>query len=97
MQKNVQIDFELFTDILTYFLKDNDEDELIELQNRIEGKLQNKVDKIVARILFSNYKKAPEGSAEREQYRKEYLDHIGIHKDFRTSVEWRPEEPPTDL
>lgn len=96
MQKSIQIEFDLFVDILTYFLKENDKDELLELQNRIENALQNKVDKIIARQLFSMYKKAPEGSAEREEYRNKYLDHIGIYKDFRSSEEWKP-EPPTDL
>lgn len=93
MQKSIQIEFDLFVDIITYFLKENDEDELLELQNRIENGLQNKVDKIISRQLFSMYKKAPEGSEQREEYRNKYLDHIGIHKDFRTSEEWKPDPP----
>lgn len=78
---------------MSYFLKENDEEELIELQNSIEEGLKNKVDKVIARQLFSLYKKSPENSEEREEYRKKYLDHIGIHNDFRTDSEWIAKPP----
>ena len=48
----------------------------------IEKGLENKLDALVKHQLYSSYKTAPT-EEEREKARKEYLDKIGIHKDFR--------------
>lgn len=92
-QKNVQINSELFIDLIRYFLREEDEEELSNLERRIMTSLQMKYDSIVARQMYSEYKKAPQG-AERERLRQRYLDFIGVHEDFRTSSEWHPAEPP---
>lgn len=88
MQKNIQIDTELFMQIVDYFLKEHNETELFELQKNIEKGLNEKVDKIINHQLFSMYKKAPQGSAEREAYRKRYLENALINKDFQSEKEW---------
>ena len=87
MTKTIRISSELFVKLLQYF---NDstltDDELIELSNEISDELNNKLDKLVTRDLFTKYKIAvtPE---DREKARMKYLDAVGIHKDFRTDTE----------
>lgn len=93
MPKHLQIEMELFKKIIEYFYGDKDE----ELEIEICKGLERKVDKLVAHQLFSEYKKAPAGSEEREKLRNEYLDRIGVFKDFRTKSEWHEEEPPADI
>lgn len=92
--KNIQIKSELFIDLVRYFLREEDEDELRTLEERIRLGLQVKYDSIVARQMYSEYKKAPLNTAERERLRKRYLDFIGVHEDFRTDSEWQASEPP---
>lgn len=86
MPKQIQIDFELFRDILDYFYNHYDEHESEPDFNDIYEKLSEKVEKIINRELFTRYKRAatPE---ERERYRKEYLDRREISKSFRTDKE----------
>lgn len=81
--------------ITRYFLKENDPDTLEMLQNEIEEGLNAKLDKMAARALFSLYKKTPD-EKQREIYRKKYLEHIGIHKDFISDFEFHSELPPED-
>lgn len=85
MKKQVQIDWELFLDLWDYFT--NEEAPTDYQANEIRNKLSEKVDKIISRELFSKYKRMPTG-AEREQARQEYLNHRGIHKDWRTDEEY---------
>lgn len=73
---SIQIEKELFVMLLQYHL--NDETDLSE--EIIQG-LNDKLDKLISRELFTKYKRAGT-SQEREQYRKEYLQHRMIHKDF---------------
>lgn len=92
--KSIQIDFDLFLDLVEYFFNDGDE----YLANDIQKALESKIDRIIAHQKFSQYKRAPQGE-ERERLRQEYLDHIGMFKSYRTDTEWHepePEEPPTE-
>lgn len=85
MGKQVQIDWELFVDLCNYFIDENAPTDW--QANEIRNKLSEKVDKIINRELFTKYKRTPTG-AEREQARQEYLNHRGIHKDWRTDEEY---------
>lgn len=93
MNKKIQIDMQLFRNLIEYFYGTQDEDLKLEICKAIE----QKVDKLIAHQLFSNYKKAPSNSEEREKLRQEYLDHIGVFQNFRSESEWHEEEPPDDI
>ena len=75
--RNVQIPYELFFQLLQYFLMENYESEEI-----IRQGLERKLDTMVNRELYSKYKPAPT-EAEREKSRQEYLDRRGIPDSFR--------------
>lgn len=75
--KNVQIPYELFFQLLQYHLMDMDENE-----EKIKEELEKKLNSLVERELYSRYKTAPT-EEEKEKYRQEYLDRRGIPKDFR--------------
>lgn len=78
-QKNVQIDFKLFLDLVSYHLLESEDPELA--KRCCEG-LNKKLDSIVTRDMYSRYKTAPTAE-EREKARQEYLDKRGIHQNFR--------------
>lgn len=75
--RNVQIPYELFFQLLQYFLLENYESE-----ERIRRGLEKKLDTMVNRELYSKYKTAPT-EKEREKFRQEYLDRRGIPENFR--------------
>ena len=75
--RNVQIPYELFFQLLQYFLMENYESEKI-----IQQGLERKLDTMVNRELYSKYKTAPT-EEEREKSRQEYLDRRGIPENFR--------------
>ena len=75
--RNVQIPYELFFQLLQYFLMENYESEEI-----IRQGLKRKLDTMVNRELYSKYKTALT-EEEREKYRQEYLDRRGIPENFR--------------
>lgn len=75
--KNVQIPYELFFQLLKYHLMDMNESE-----EKIKEELEKKLNSLVERELYSRYKTAPT-EEEKEKYRQEYLDRRGIPKDFR--------------
>ena len=81
MSKNVQISEELFRDLLAYFFNDD-----TDLHEDIVKALDDKVEKIVRREIFSDYKTAT-NATEREKFRQEYLDRIGVSKSFRSATE----------
>lgn len=91
LPKQVQIEFDLFCELLTYFHDHQDEHESGSDFDEIYRKLSDKADKIINRELFSRYKRAatPE---ERERYRKEYLDKRGISQSFRSDREVKSED-----
>ena len=75
--KSVQIPYELFFQLLQYFLMDNyDGEEIIRLG------LEKKLDAMVNREVYSKSKTAPT-EEEREKFRQEYLDRRGIPENFR--------------
>ena len=75
--KSVQIPYELFFQLLQYFLMDNyDGEEIIRLG------LEKKLDRMVMRDLYGKFKTAPT-EEERERARKEYLDRRGVLESFR--------------
>ena len=75
--RNVQIPYELFFQLLQYFLMENYESEEI-----IRQGLERKLDTMVNRELYSKYKTAPT-EEEREKSRQESLDRRGIPENFR--------------
>lgn len=75
--RNVQIPYELFFQLLQYFLMEKYESEEI-----IRQGLERKLDTMVNRELYSKYKTAPI-EEEREKSRQEYLDRRGIPENFR--------------
>lgn len=75
--KNVQISKELFFSLLRYFLM-GQEEKFEEIKNCLEQKL----DALVMRELYTKYKSAPT-KEEREQARKEYLERRGVPENFR--------------
>ena len=78
--KNVKIPYELFFQLLQYFLMDNyDGEEIIRLG------LEKKLDAMVNREVYSKSKTAPT-EEEREKFRQEYLDRRGIPENFRWTV-----------
>ena len=76
-KKNVTIPEELFIDLVKYFLADIRWDE-----DRIRSGLQEKLEAMVKRELYTRYKTArtPEES---EKARREYLEKVGIPENFR--------------
>ena len=86
MANQVQIDKDLFFDLYDYIVEREDL-ESIELCQR----MQDKINKMIDRELFSRYKRAatPE---ERESYRRQYLDRRGVPQSFRTEKETPTEE-----
>lgn len=81
MAKQVQIDKELFDDLIGYFWSEDFPRGWF--ADEIRRKLNSKLDKMLARELFSQYKRLPTGT-ERKQARKAYLDLKGISLAFRT-------------
>ena len=75
--RNVQISEELFFALLKYHLVAMD-DVLPEIKKGLEEKLEV----MVRRDLYTKYKTAPT-EEEREKARQEYLEKVGMHRDFR--------------
>ena len=83
--KNVQIPYELFVDLVLYHLRgEEDYDE------EIRQGLEQKIDAILNRQLYSQYKTAPT-EEQREAARKEYLDRRGMLQSYRWTI------PPWEL
>lgn len=90
MSKQIQIDWELFRDLIDYFFSDGAPEGFE--ADEIRKKMSEKIDKIINRELFTKYKRAPSG-AEREVARQAYLNRRGISKSFRTNTEYHEPEP----
>lgn len=75
--KNIQISEGLFLALVKYHLLDMDE-----CQNEIQKGLEQKIDAMVRHQLYTAYKTAPT-EGEREKARQDYLDKVGMHRDFR--------------
>lgn len=77
---NVQISEKLFLDLVKFHCLDHNHDQ--ELQQSIMQELEKKLDAIVTRNTYTQYKTAATAE-EREKARQEYLDKRGVHQDFR--------------
>lgn len=77
MQKNVQIPYELFINLVKFHLFEFDENEA-----KIRADLERKLNTMRDRGLYTKYKTA-DIDAEREEARQKYLDSRGIPEDFR--------------
>ncbi len=77
MQKNVQIPYELFLDLVRYHLLDFTENE-----EKIRRGLERKLNAMCDRELYKKYKTA-EAENEREEARQKYLDSRGVPNSFR--------------
>lgn len=75
--KNIQISEELFFALLKYHLVEID-DVLPEIKMELEDKLEA----MIRRDLYTKYKTAPT-EEEREKARQEYLEKVGMHRNFR--------------
>ena len=75
--KNVQISQELFFLLVRYFLIEQEETE-----PEIVKALEKKVDALVMRELYTQYKTAPTEEG-KEKARREYLDKRGVPDSFR--------------
>ena len=75
--KNVQISQELFFDLVRFHLL-----EMEELSPEIKKGLEAKMEAMLKHELYTKYKTALT-EEELEKARKEYLDRVGIHRDFR--------------
>ena len=75
--KNIQISEELFFALLKYQLVETDD-----VFPEIKKGLEDKLEAMVRRDLYTKYKTAPT-EEEREKARQEYLEKVGMHRDFR--------------
>lgn len=75
--KHVQITEELFFMLARYHLLGEDDS-----TEEIEAELQKKLDAMISRNLYTQYKTAPT-SEEQEKARQEYLDRRGYFPSFR--------------
>ena len=75
--KNIQISEQLFFALLKYHLLETDE-----VLPAIKKGLEEKLEAMVRRELYTKYKTAPT-EEEREKARQEYLEKVGMHWDFR--------------
>ncbi len=83
--KSVQIPYELFVDLVLYHLNGEDD-----VDSEIQQGLERKLDAMLNRQLYSQYKTAPT-EEQRERARQEYLDRRGVPQSFRWTV------PPWEL
>ena len=75
--KNVQISSQLFFNLIRFHLLEVDE-----VLPEINKDLELKIEAHARRELYTKYKTAPT-EEERENARQEYLDKVGMHRDFR--------------
>ena len=92
MSKQVQIPEELFFDLLDYFFESEWSGSEF-LADNIRKGLNEKIEKMISRELFTKYKRSPTG-VEREAARQEYLNHRGVTSSYRTDEEYHAPEPP---
>jgi hypothetical protein len=83
--KNVQIPYELFLDLVLYHLRGEDD-----YDEDIRQGLEEKLDAILSRMIYSEYKTAPT-EEQREKARQEYLDRRGVPQSYRWTI------PPWEL
>lgn len=77
---NVSVPVELFNRVTAYFLLDEKTEEN---EKAIKKLVNEKLDKMIAHKLYSDYKNKSLTDEEREKARKDYLDHVGYNDNFR--------------
>lgn len=75
--KSIQVKPSLFFKLHDYFVYGN-----VEYHDDICSELEEKMEKMKLHMLYTNSKTA-ETEAEREDARREYLERVGVPKDFR--------------
>lgn len=80
MSKTIQLPVETFLDLVRVHLLDQDDPDALE---RIRKALETKLDAMIARETYSQYKDAELSPEAREKARQKYLDLKGITTDFR--------------
>ena len=75
--KSVQIPYEVFVDLVLNHLNGDDD-----FDEEIRQGLEQKLDAMLNRQLYSEYKTAPT-EEQREQARQEYLDRRGVPQSYR--------------
>ena len=80
-EKQIQISETLFTHLLGYFCL-SPEDRTEEQDDYIFQQLQDKLDRMLDRELYTRYKTAPT-QEQQEEARQQYLDRKGILHSFR--------------
>lgn len=75
--KKIQISQELFFKLVQYHIFD-----VYEFENEIKKELEQKVDSLSKREIYTKYKTA-HSEEEREKARQEYLEKVGIPEAFR--------------
>ena len=82
--KNVQISYDLLVDLVLYHLNGEDD-----FDGDIRRRLEQKLDAMLNRQLYSQYKTAPT-EEQRERARQEYLDRRGVPESYRwTASPWK--------
>lgn len=76
-EKQSKIPETLLYKLFRYFLCDDDS-----VYDDIKKELESKLDKMLAHELYTRSKTA-DTDEEREKARQQYLDMVGMHKDFR--------------
>lgn len=80
MNKTVQIPTGTFVNLVKFFLAGIHDEEI---EKEISDSLENKLDAIAKRELYSKYKNHSLTDDERKKARIEYLNKIGIPESFR--------------
>lgn len=82
-EKQVQISYKTFVGLLalTSDIIGNYEIDINKVKE-LNQDLQNKLNAMIKRNLYTKYKTAPT-EEERKKARLEYIERVGIHKDFR--------------
>jgi len=89
-QNNVQMPFSFVTEVLhlIWRLEEYDLDsDITTLCKSLESRIQDKIDAMIRREIFTKYKDSTLGTEERESFRRKYLELVGIHKDWVTNIE----------
>ena len=79
-EKNIQISQLLFNQMAIFCLEESARTP--ELEEQIKKGIYDNLDRQINHELYSKYKTAPT-EEQKEKARLEYLDRVGIHKDFR--------------
>ena len=86
VNEEIKIPRKLFVDLINYFYPDDESVPQGVLADEIRHQIEDKIQKITNRVLFTKYKTAT-SSTERERFRREYLVERGISNSFISDTE----------